>query len=71
MKTHLTTSTNEYDIKCADIFCGLIEAASAVFAYHLTLGGGYTTTEHHAEIFDLLQKLYNIIEPYEKTHIDV
>lgn len=62
---------NPSDQKASDAFCGLIETAAAVFTYRLTLGGGYLQTEHHAEIFDLIQKLYDIIEPYEKTSIDV
>jgi len=68
-KKHL--SSDPRDQKSADIFCGLINTAAAVFAYHLTLGGGYIYTEHHSEILDLLQKLCNIIEPYESKKIDI
>lgn len=68
-KKHLSSDPRER--KSSDIFCGLINAAAAVFAYRLTLGGGYAYTEHHAEILDLLQKLCNIIEPYESKNIDI
>ena len=64
-------SSDPRDFKSADVFCGLIETAAAVFAYRLTLGGSYATTEHHSEILDLMQKLTKIIEPYEKQKIDV
>ena len=68
-KKHL--SSDPRDQKSADIFCGLINTAAAVFTYRLTLGGSYAYTEHHSEILDLLQKLCNIIEPYESKEIDV
>lgn len=68
-KKHLSSDPREQ--KSADIFCGLINTAAAVFAYRLTLGGGYAYTEHHDEILDLLQKLCNIIEPYESEKIDI
>ena len=68
-KKHL--SSDPRDQKSADVFCGLINTAATVFAYRLTLGGGYMYTEHHAEILDLLQKLTKIIEPYESENIDV
>lgn len=68
-KKHLSSDPREQ--KSSDIFCGLINAAAAVFAYRLTLGGGYAYTEHHSEILDLLQKLTRIIEPYESEKIDV
>ena len=68
-KKHL--SSDPRDQKSADVFCGLINAAAAVFAYRLTLGGGYIYTEHHSEILNLLKKLTEIIEPYESENIDV
>lgn len=68
-KKHL--SSDPRDHKSADVFCGLINAAAAVFAYRLTLGGGYMYTEHHSKILNLLQKLTEIIEPYESENIDV
>lgn len=68
-KKHLTSDPSEQ--KSGDIFCGLINTAAAVFAYRLTLGGGYVYTEHHTEILDLLQKLTKIIEPYESKEIDI
>ena len=68
-KKHL--SSDPRDQKSADVFCGLINAAAAVFVYRLTLGGGYLFTEHHSEILDLLQKLTKIIEPYESEKINV
>lgn len=64
-------SSDPRDFEAADVFCGLIEAAAAVFAYRLTLGGSYTYTYNHGEILELMQKLCNIIEPYEKKSIDV
>lgn len=68
-KKHLSSDPREQ--KSSDIFCGLINTATAVFAYRLTLGGGYVYTEHHSEILDLLQKLTKIIEPYESKKIDL
>lgn len=68
-KKHLSSDPREQ--KSADIFCGLINTAAAVFTYRLTLGGGYAYTEHHSEILDLLQKLTKIIEPYESKQINL
>jgi hypothetical protein len=64
-------SSDPRDFKAADAFCGLIEAAAAVFTYRLTLGGSYTYTYNHGEILELMQKLTKIIEPYEKQKIDI
>ena len=62
---------NPTDPKASDAFCGLIECASAVFAYRLTLGGGYSSTAHHQEIFDHLKAIWDIVEPYDRQHIDI
>ena len=62
---------NSKESLASDVFCGLINTAARIFAYRLTLGGGYSDTEHHAEILDLLQKLTKIIEPYDQETINV
>lgn len=62
---------NPTDPQASDAFCGLITCAAQVFAYRLTLGGGYSSTEHHQEIFDHLKAICDIIEPYDFKSIHV
>ena len=55
----------------SDMFCGLVESASAVFTYHLVLGGAYADTEHCKEILDHLLAIMKLIEKYDKKVLEV
>lgn len=62
---------NEFDAIASDAFCGLINCASQIFAYRLTLGGMYPHTDHHQKILDHLQSIAHLIEGYEATEINI
>lgn len=55
----------------SDMFCGLVESASAVFTYHLVLGGAYADTEHCKEIGDHLLAIMELIKDYDKKILEV
>lgn len=55
----------------SDMFCGLVESASAVFTYHLVLGGGYANTKHCKEIGEHLLAIMELIKDYDKKVLEV
>lgn len=55
----------------SDMFCGLMNAASAVFVYHLMLGGAYSTTTNGMEILKHLTAIQDIIKDFDQKELEV
>ncbi len=55
----------------SDMFCGLMNAASSVFAYHLMLGGTYSTTANGLEILKHLTAIQELIKDFDQKVLEV
>lgn len=57
--------------KESDMFCGLMNAASAVFGYQLMLGGVYTDTANGIKILEHLTAIQNLIKDFDHKELVV
>ena len=62
---------NPKNAEAADMFCGLINAASSVFAHQLMLGGNYLYTVDGEKILEALSYLTGLIKDYDQVNMNV